>query len=192
MTHGRFSAGFTLVEMMISVVISAFVIASIVALAIISSQNFASTANYVNMDDQSRYALDRISREIRNATALCATNANYLVLTNANKGTTATILFTNSSIVLKKTSQQDKTLLTGCDSFKFQLLNREAWITTNNNNINITFYAATNPATGNLDMNYCKVIDLSWKCSRRIIGSKLSTEVVQTAQVVLRNQQISP
>jgi prepilin-type N-terminal cleavage/methylation domain-containing protein len=185
--RSRFSAGFTLVEMMISVVISVFVIACIVTLAIISAQNFAATSNYVQMDAQSRNALDRASREIRSATALMSFSTNYpqfLLLTNAYKGTSTTIFYSNNCIVMRKTGWADQTLLTGCDGFSFQLFSRSPLIINNN----ISFYNSTNPTTGNVDQNYCKVINLGWKCSRTIIGSKLSTEVVQSAQVILRNQ----
>ena len=32
-----------------------------------------------------------------------------------------------------------------------------------------------------------KLIDVSWKCSRKIMGEKLNTESVQTAKIVIRN-----
>ncbi len=50
------------------------------------------------------------------------------------------------------------------------------------------FYPATN-SSGVYDPSICKLINMSWKCSRTILGSKMNTESVQTAQVVLRNKQ---
>jgi Tfp pilus assembly protein PilW len=191
LASARFRAGFTLIEMMISIFVGAMVIGSIVALSIISAQNFAATANYVDMDEHSGNAMDLASREIRNATALIGFSTNYpqtLILTNAYKGTTTTLLYTNYCVVLKKTGLRDNTLLTGCTNFSFQLFNRDATIINYITNSVISFNAATNPTTGATDPNYCKVINLNWKCSRSILGSKSNTEVAQSAQVVLRNQ----
>jgi prepilin-type N-terminal cleavage/methylation domain-containing protein len=191
LASARFRAGFTLIEMMISIFVGLIVIGSIVTLSIISAQNFAGTANYVDMDEHSGNAMDVASREIRNATALIAFSTNYpqfLKLTNAYKATTTTIVYTNSSVILKKTGLRDYTLLTGCTNFSFQLFNRDTTIINTITNTIISFNAATNPTTGIMDPNYCKVINLNWQCSRHIIGSQLSTEVAQSAQVVLRNQ----
>jgi Tfp pilus assembly protein PilW len=186
--RGKASQGYSLIELIISFVIGLAVIATVVTLSIISAQNFAATANYVQMNDQSRNAVDLISREVRNASALTAFSTNNpqsLVFTNSNTGTTTTIICnTNANagtLVLSVTGQPDKTLLTGCDSFSFKLYNR--YPDTNN----YSFYASTN-ITGQWDSRFCKVINMNWKCSRAIRGSKLNTEVVQTAQVVLRNQ----
>jgi hypothetical protein len=186
------STGFTLVELLISVTISVFVIGAIVALCIISAQNFAATSNYVQMNDQSRNAVDRISREIRSASALISyslTDPKYLLLTNATDGTTVIITndITTGNLILKKTGQMDQTLLTGLagnTNISFQLFDRAPTITTNS----LSFGSITNIKSGQLDPNFCKVINLSWVCQRTILGSKMNTEVVQTAQVVLRNQ----
>lgn len=182
-------SGFTLIEMVTAIGVGVIVIAAIVTLAIISAQNFAATANYVRMDDQSRNALDRISREVRNATRLIGFSTNnpqYLTLTNEAMGIGTTIKYnpTIGTLTLAKTGQATETILTQCDSFSFELCNRYPLITSSN----ITFYPSVNAATGQLDPAFCKVINMSWKCSRTILGSKLNTEIVQTAQVVLRNQ----
>jgi len=39
-----------------------------------------------------------------------------------------------------------------------------------------------------VDINACKLINMTWKCSRTIFGSKRNTESIQTAQIVLRNK----
>lgn len=186
------SVGFTLVELMIAIAVGAVVIATIVMLSIISAQNFVATANYVQMNDQSRLALDLISREIRNATAVTAFSTNspqFLRLTNANMGVGSTIAYDSTNLTLTVVGpvgqSSSRTLLTGCNSFGFQLFNRYPLT---NSLSGISFYASTNAVTGQVDAKFCKVVNMSWKCSRHIVGSKFSTEIVQTAQVVLRNQ----
>ena len=168
--RAKASPGFTLIEFMITVVISVFVIASILTLVVISMQNCVATANYVRMNDQSRNVMDHISREIRNATQVMAVTTNTsLVLTNANKQTSINITYNSISNNLTLTTNQVTTAtLTGCTNFSLQVLNRDSQISTNP------------PVDG-------KIVNMSWKCSRHIIGSQFNTEVVQTAQVVLRN-----
>jgi Tfp pilus assembly protein PilW len=186
--RGKNRAAFTLVEMIVSIAVGVIVIGSIVVMGIISAQNFAATSNYVQMNEQSRNAVDNISREVRNASALLdfsTNNPQYLLLTNANAATATTITFdTNTgTITLDKTGLPTRTILTGCEGFSFQLFNRYPLITATN----ISFYSSTN-SSGQLTNKFCKVINMSWKTSRTILGSKLNTEIVQTAQVILRNQ----
>jgi len=99
-------------------------------------------------------------------------------------GVTITYNSNSGTLALEKTGEQTQALLTGCDSFSFQLYNRYPDIT----KTNLSFYVSTNIVNGQLDKRFCKIIDMNWKCSRSILGSKLNTEIVQTAQVVLRNQ----
>ncbi len=157
-----------------------------VALTMISSIHFLAMTNYVSMDDQSRNALDQISREVRNASALVSfstSNPQSLVLTNATLGQTTTLTYDSATgnLTMSKTGQTIQTLLTGCGAFSFQLFDRYP------NTNTFSFYPSTN-GVGQVTALYCKVIDMNWKCSRNILGSKLNTEIVQTAQVVLRNQ----
>jgi len=181
--------GFTLVELLVAFALGVMVVGGVCALAIFSAESFLATTNYVQLNNQSRIAVDLVSREIRNATALASFSTNdpqFLLLTNATTGKAATITYdaTARTVTLAETGETTQTLLTGCDDFSFQLFNRYPLITSDN----VTFYSSTNFTTGQLDAKFCKVINMNWKCSRTIFGSKVNTEFVQTAQVVLRNQ----
>jgi hypothetical protein len=76
------------------------------------------------------------------------------------------------------------TVLTECDRWDFGLYQRTPLVTSSN----VFYYPATNTA-GTLDPKLCKLINLSWKCSRLVAAQKLNTESVQAAQFVLRNKQ---
>ena len=39
-----------------------------------------------------------------------------------------------------------------------------------------------------VDRTNCKLIAVSWVCSRTILGSKMNTESVQTAKIIIRKQ----
>jgi len=176
-------AGFTLVEASIAVGLGTLVLAVIASITVYSSRTFSAMGNYVDLDVHSRYALDVISREARQATAVidCQTNGpiNYITLTNTQTSTGFRLVYNTlgNTLTLQKSGQANKVLLTGCDRWNAWLYTRAPIIT----GTNITFNAATNLAS-------CKLINMSWKGSRTIIGSKLNTESVQTAQIVLRNK----
>ncbi len=181
--QSRKSAAFTLVEVMVATAIATLVTTVLVSLSIYGARSFNAMSNYVDLDLHSRNALDVISRELREATAVldCRTNAstNYIVLTNSS--TLARIklswLTNAGTLVLEKTGQSSQTLLIGCSDWRLGLFTRAPIVTSSN----LTFNTATNLAS-------CKLINMSWKCSRSILRNKVNTETVQTAQIVLRNK----
>ena len=181
--------GMTLVEMLVGVALSSVVFAMITVLWVYSARAFASLGNYTELDSSSRYAVDCILREIREATQVIGFQStgtnNWLQLTNAQSG--CAIRYSWDSItrtlIRQKTSEADVVYLTGCDFWDSQIFQR-----TPQTNGTYLFYPATN-ASGVYDPSLCKLINLSWKCSRTMLSQKLNTENVQTAQVVLRNKQ---
>jgi hypothetical protein len=124
-----------------------------------------------------------IGRELRQATAVidCRTNSavNYVTLTNADALTNMKVSWdTNAAtLVFEKTGQPAQTCLMGCSDWRFGLYTRAP----NVSSTNLSFNPATNMAS-------CKLINMSWKCSRTVLGSKANSETVQTAQIVLRNK----
>jgi hypothetical protein len=176
-------------ELLVAVGISSLLLAVVLAVNVFGAKSFVSIGNYVNLDCKSRNTLDVLSREIRNATAVVSFQTNLpirsLTLTNATLGKTISLTYnaTARTLVFTKTGQPAQTFLTECDRWDFALYSRAPVLSSNN----ITFHFATN-AAGALDVKFCKLINMSWKCSRTIIGSKQNTESVQTAQIVLRNK----
>jgi hypothetical protein len=171
--------GFTLVEMMTSVGLGVVLLCVVAILFINGSMSFVAVANYQNLDAKSTVALDTISKEIRNATAVIATNSVSLTLTNASAATFTKLTYNSTArtLVMTKTGQAAVTNLTGCDSWSFALYNRVP----TPSSTNITFTTAGSLAE-------IKLISMTWKCSRTVLGSRMNTESVQTAQVVLRNK----
>jgi prepilin-type N-terminal cleavage/methylation domain-containing protein len=183
----RHLRGFTLMETMIVMGLAGIVLAIVMATYNYSGTSFAAMGNYSDLDRKSRAALDLLSREIRNSSALIGvTNSpKALSFTNATTHKKITITYDSANKVLKfdKTGQATQTLLTSCDQWDYSLYGRVPILSSTN----ITFNSATNGA-GNLDVTTCKLINMTWKCSRTIFGSKRNTESIQTAQIVLRNK----
>jgi Tfp pilus assembly protein PilW len=179
----RLARAMTLVELMVASGLGSIVMAVVASLTIYGAHTFSAMGNYVDLDLHSRNALDVIGRELRSATAVTASQTNSpnvsVTLTNTDSSTGFTLTWNTNArtLVLTKSGQPAQTCLTECDSWSFALYNRAPNISATN----ITFNTATNLAS-------CKLINMSWKCSRTILGAKLNTESVQTAQIVLRNK----
>jgi hypothetical protein len=179
----RRAAAFTLVEASVAVALGTLILAVVAYLSVYSARTFSAMGNYVDLDMHSRNALDVISREVRQATAVIDRGTNsgisYITLTNTDAMTTFKISWIQDAAILtvQKSGQPSKSVLTGCDNWNVWLYNRAP----NLSSTNISFNAATNLAD-------CKLVNMSWRCSRSILGTKINTESVQTAQIVLRNK----
>ncbi len=181
--HQSRLAGFTLIEAVVALALATLVMAVVASLIVYSARTFSAMSNYVDLDLHSRAALDIISREVRQATAVadCRTNGSvsFITLTNADTSTFVKVSWNMdaATLSLEKTGVAPQVVLTGCDRWRVWLYNRAPNISSSN----LSFNAASSLAN-------CKLLNMSWKCSRTILGSKLNTESVQTAQIVLRNK----
>lgn len=187
----RSTIAMTLIDTVIATGLGSVVLGAVVSLSIYSTRSTLAVSNYTDLDAKSRYALDVISRELRQATAVTSfqnsnTTLQSLTFTNAGAGTSDTLSWnsTNRTLVLSRSGQQNLAALTECDQWIFSFYQRTPLVTPTN----ILFYPATN-ASGNVDLSICKLVDMSWKCSRTIMGRKANTENVQASQIVLRNKQ---
>ena len=182
-------SGMTLLELMIALGVGSMVVAMACSLYLFGSRNFAAMNNYVDLDCKSRNALDQMSRDIRQATQVTdlqmSGSNKWFTVTNTilNTGSTYIWRASTQTLACQKNGQPEQVYLTQCDRWDFQPYQRSP-----QTNGNYVFVPATNSA-GAYDLTICKLINMSWKCSRTILGNKLNTESVQTAQIVLRNKQ---
>ncbi len=169
----------SLIELMVTIALAAIVLAMVATLYVFTLRSFGAMNNYTEMDARSRQAMDSMLKEIRQATQLVGFQTNgpnrWLKLTNAFQGTLVKYSWDQASGVMlsQKTGQPAYTNLTGCDDWTFSFYLR--YPDTNGN-----FYPTTNNTL-------CKLINMSWKCSRTNLRKKINTESMVTAQVVLRN-----
>lgn len=182
----RATGGMTAVELMVASTLGAIVLMVVWVLTIFAFRSFAALGNYAELDGTSRAALDRMTREIRQATHVTSIQANdpsvrWLTVANVDVVPPITNTFTwyfDTGLLVwdhwEDGVQITRTNLTGCDVWNFQMFTRAP-------NSNGVFQLTT-------DINACKLINMNWRCSRRILGKKVNTETVLTAQVVLRNK----
>lgn len=182
-------SGMTLVEVMVASAVGSLVLACVASLSVFGSRSSVALLNYTDLDSKSRYAADVISREMRQATSVIdyQTNAQvkWLTLTNAVEGKMITLRWsaTDRTLVLERSGEPNLAALTECDRWGFGLYQRTPIVT----GTNLLFLPATN-SVGQLDLNLCKLVNMTWKCSRTILAQKVNTESVQAAQIVLRNK----
>ncbi len=152
----------------------------ILSMLFFSARSFAALTNYVDLDNVSRNALDMMLREIRQADSLTAYSENALSFQHtdpfSNAKFTVSYVYSPSGLTLTRVQgSQRKTLLRECDFLRFAIYQR-------------------NPLPGTwdqyptADVDTCKLVQLSWKCSRMILGARVNTESVQSAKVVIRKK----
>jgi len=177
--HARQRAGWTFMEMMVAMACGSIVLAAFVATTVTISNTMVAVSNYNDLNKTSRGGLDRFSRDVRNASAVGGSStASTLILTNSYAGTTLIVYSWDGSNVVSRASTANgvttsDTVLKNCESFSMNYFQRNP---TNNFN----FVTSAVPAQ-------IKLVSVSWRCSRTVLGSKLNTESVQTATVVMRN-----
>jgi len=179
LTPGQYRLGMTVVEMLVALGLSSMVLGGIMTLFTVSLKNFTGMSNYASLTSQSRQSMDSMSKDIRQATQVIGymntPGAKSLTLSNAFTGISQVYSWDSNSCNLVCTKgQTTRTNLVGCDSWDFSFYQR-------NPTNNWTFVNTTN-------LGVCKLINMTWKCSRTLLGTKLNTEDLVTAEIVLRNK----
>jgi prepilin-type N-terminal cleavage/methylation domain-containing protein len=172
----RWRKGFTLVELMVSTAIGSVAFAALTHLTFYTGRSFAAITNYVDLDRHSRNALDQLSLKIRQADELLAYSTNRLEF-SYQKTNTLVYLYSPGAKTLTETIGSTSTvLLKECNELTFSIFQR--------NTASGTYDQF--PAT--LTNSAAKLVQVSWTCSRSILGAQLNTESVQSAKIVIRNQ----
>ena len=169
----RTKGGWALAEGMVALTVGITFLVSLTVIFVNCSMSFAEVGNYVNMDRNSRNALDRMTRNIRSAKSLTSFDPAALVFNYDTAGTTnlAYRYDASTGYVIEEWTVAGTTtttaLLSGCNSLTFSLYDRDL-----------------NPTT---DASSGKAISIAWQCSGTVIN-RTNTEYMQQAQIVIRNQ----
>ena len=174
--------GMTLVELLVAVAISGLAFAALASQMSFSARSFAALANYVDLDIHNRNALDKMSTEIRQANRVISCSASNLQFETVEPGTgttnTLTYTYDAAAATLNRVyAGQTNTLLkqVSPNSLQFLMFQR-------------------NPVGGSVDQysttntTLCKVVQMSWTCSRNILGQQANTESAQCAKVMIRKE----
>jgi hypothetical protein len=175
-TQKRRQSGFALTEAIIAMGITTLMVLVICGFTLFSSHSFAALYNYVSLDDMNKVAMDRITRDVRQSNRVKAASNITLTLEDADF-LEIRYVYDPSRRTLTRTKEggASQLILKECDRLLFTLGQR--------NPVGGTF-DVYNPSS----MNIVKVVNVSWMCSRSILGRKENTESVQTARIVIRKQ----
>jgi hypothetical protein len=139
------------------------------------ARSFVALGNYMDLDKASQFTLDKMSRDIRQVRSLQSFATNQLVFVDFNSNQLTYAWSSTTKKLSRISGGTTNVLLNNCDYLLFDISQR-----TPTNGIFGFYPATTNPAV-------CKLVDVSWRCSRTIFGQKVNTESVQTAKIVMRN-----
>src|SRR5438128_11738100 len=118
-TKSRRNSAFTLVEVMVAAALGLIALTAVGMLSWFSSRSFAATANYVALDQSSQLALDKMSREVRQARKLVGYSSNRLRLLDVDNNPLEFVWDKPSGTLMRISGDQTSTLLTGCDFLQF-------------------------------------------------------------------------
>jgi len=172
--HSR-QAGFTLVEFMIASGISVLAVAVFLSLGLFTARSIASMTDSVDLNARSRYAIDRMSKKLRQASVMNSFSSNSVSVTCSGQP-------------LSYTYRSNLKTLTEIDGGRTNTLLKDC------NNLTFAFYKR-NPVTNSFDQfpvltatNEAKVIQVQWGCSRSLIGKKDGTTEMVSSRIVLRSK----
>jgi Tfp pilus assembly protein PilW len=177
----RRAAAMTIVEMVVAVAVFAVASAAFATLFSFSIMSSASMVNYATLDQENRQAMDKLTREIREAWYVSGSASNSLTLLN---GLNQTVVYQfnsgNHTMTRKVDSGAPQMLLTNCLILNFNLYQRNP----SNNNLEIYPVGSTNTF-----QNAVKAVELTWKTQKKLNpSSRINSENVQTARIVIRKE----
>ena len=166
-----------MVEWIIALGIGGLLLAVIAAFSLYSARSFVTLGNYTDLDGQSRLAVDRMGQEIREASQVVSyTPQKITIQLGATQVSYAYLA--DQRVLARQVGLQSRTLLKGCDYARFDIYQRQA---TNTEWQATPTYPTATAATA-------KIVQLTWNCSRDILGRKANTEAQQSARIVIRKQ----
>lgn len=177
----RATAAFTSAEMLVAAGLASLVGLAVAVFSFYTTRALVATVNYVDLDQQGQLALDQFTQQVRGVNQLTSYTTSYGVINSLTfqdyDGDDLTFSYDPNVRTLSRTKGGNTDQwLTNCDSLQFQIYQR-----------NVQSNTFDCVSTGNA--TNCKLIQVTWVCSRTILGSKANTESVQSAKVVMRQQQ---
>jgi len=167
---------FTMIELLVAMSIGVLVLAALSVLSIYTMRSFTALSNYMELDKNSRNTLDHMTQIIREADGVLSFDNHNLKLSFHAMPLSFTYSPDIKQLTMTDTNGNQKIFLKNCDFLDFQIFQR--------NSMGGTYdqYPAT------VDESAAKLVQISWICSKALIGNLVNSESVQSAKVVIRKQ----
>ena len=173
-SRSKAARGMTVPEMMVSVFVGSLILMVMAVVFTSSARSFATLGHYVSLDRNSRNAMDRMTREIRQAGDLIEFSPTHLKFVGYGQTNSFLVYDWNANsrqLTEWKTGQATtNVLLSECDKLAFYMSR-------------VSLAPTTVVAEG-------KAIKVNWECSRKILGKKTTSEDMGQALIIIRNKPI--
>ena len=171
--RSQWRRGWTLVETMVAMLGGSVVLGSILATGNMVNSSLAAIVNYNELSKYSRNTLAVMTRDLRNTAVVTSIGNSHVTVSNSITGDTITYAWDGHDLFTRTDNGKSQVMLKSCDMLIFHGFQR-------NPTNDLRFLPASTPSQ-------VKLISVSWRCSRKILGAKINTESVQTAQICIRN-----
>jgi hypothetical protein len=172
--HSVSGAAFSLMELVFAVCLGVLAGTGILILSVHSGRSIADMVSYVDLDHGNRVAMDRLSKELRQVSQMTSFSPNAVSFIDKD-GKPLSYIYSPIKRTLTRVKENVPTLvLEQCDKLVFAMYQRTPLA----NRYELI------PADVPLN---CKVLTVTWKCSRTTLGMA-HTEQGQSAKIVIRNK----
>ncbi len=169
------SSAFTIIEVMVASALGLLGCLAIMLLTVFSSRSFIAIANYVHMDERSQLALDKMSLEIRQTRRLIEFTPTALTFQDADNNPLRFHFDEKGRQLLRIQGGVTNVFLNDCDALQFSKFQR-------------TPISNSFDAYQTANVTNTKLVQVTWTCSRKILGAKMNTESVQSSKICIRNR----
>jgi len=168
------NGAFTLVEVMVASSIGVLLVAMVLSLSFFSSRSFVAMTNYTELGLASQLALDKFSREMRQAHSVTGCQTNSITFLDSNTNSVTFTFNGGTKTLARITGNQTNFYLTECDSLQFSIYQHTP--------ISNTFDCYSPAFATN-----AKVVQVTWSCSRQTPGIQTKTDNPQSMKIAIRN-----
>lgn len=172
----RSLGGSTILELMVTTLVGSLALTAVGSLSVYTARSFAAMSNYMELDKNSRNALDRLTQVVREADGVTEFDNHNVKMSYHGMSLSFKYSQGAKTLTMIDTNGSSRVLLRDCDYLKFEAFQRNSVAGTYDQ------YPAST------ETNATKLVQVSWICSRALIGSLLNTESVQSAKIVIRKQ----
>jgi prepilin-type N-terminal cleavage/methylation domain-containing protein len=174
---------YTLVEVMVATAVFSISALALSSIFLFSIKSFAGMANYASLDRENRFAMDTITRELRQARQVtsytCTGQSNSITFLNGDGANVTYAFDALAKQFIRDVDGSRNVLLTNCNLLNFRLYQRNP-----SNGVFGIF-----PVASNNWQRTVKVLQLTWKTGRTLPSGIANSENIQTALIVIRKQQ---
>jgi hypothetical protein len=167
---------FTLPEILVASGVGVLICGALISLGSFSNLSFAAAANYSALDQESQITVDKMSQELRQATQVIACNATNISVRDYDGATLQYSFDPSARTLIRTKGTLSTTNLSDCDSLNFTIYQRAP----ESNTFEAVLETSVTTNT--------KMVQVSWTCSRQLLGGRINSDSVQSAKIVLRNK----